>query len=462
VVENQVKLADVVGLDWISHLGRPLYVYLMTWLQTGKRSLLLASNSFGSTYDALPGPDGKLGKPEIIRIARQKLLNDPSDRMLTDSDKNGPGILACLSARFALEFDLANGDSRRVARIQVERHMRLCVTATMGLETLVTIAPSEPLLAEAAREFLDLSQTSPATWLAANADLNCVHRGLRGELVAALLIMRARDASYSATRTGSSRAVSVIKFMEALLPPKAFEELKKAEPPHFLPNQKKSFGVVFRGFYMWFNHVIRIKDPELVNIDTLWRFITRGAMVFCADNQQGIDIVLPMCRSDKNLSRDNVTAILVQVKNDASITKIRKTLFDAMDPYEVGLFGKNKTLPPPVIRMVFSLGSDKPGVTFRPIPEGMHHSGKFTAYDVWCAGLSTETFRDVENDLHSYRQLLERTTHAQDLEDSKDLFMDPETKILRTMMCRRLEPLAYASRAGDKSEGPPPQKRKKL
>lgn len=50
------------------------------------------------------------------------------------------------------------------------------------------VRPTEPLLAEAAYEFLNNGTlSSPAHRLANHSDLNCVNRGQRGELVATLL-----------------------------------------------------------------------------------------------------------------------------------------------------------------------------------------------------------------------------------------------------------------------------------
>jgi len=38
----------------------------------------------------------------------------------------------------------------------------------------------------------------------------------------------------------------------------------------------------------------------------------------CVDGQAGVDIVIPICNKEKPLSRENVSAILVQVKNNKS------------------------------------------------------------------------------------------------------------------------------------------------
>src|SRR6266576_3305520 len=152
-------------------------------------------------------------------LAKAKLLDGPPTLM-----KDRSGSLACLSVRFALDFNM-DGTAVDVARTQVERHMRLCLAATAGRDTLVTLAGSEPLLAEAAYEYMKGTKSNPVHHLAHHSDLNCVDRGHRGELVAALLIMRACDAARAVS--SGRRWVPVDVFMEELLPPAKYDVLKK-------------------------------------------------------------------------------------------------------------------------------------------------------------------------------------------------------------------------------------------
>ncbi|KAM6489485.1 hypothetical protein JOM56_015042 [Amanita muscaria] len=419
VEENDVTLDRVVQLDWMSHLGRPL---------------------FGAYYDSIGLGDGT----KLLSFVKQKLLNGPST---LDVD-NAPGILACLSVRFALEFN-ADWISSRVARTQVERHMRLCVAATPGLERLITLAGSEPLLAEAAYELMHPSignQANPVKYLAAHSDLNCVDRGQRGELVAALVIMQARDAALS-----KAKWVFVSQFMEALLPVPAYEQLSKSMPTLWREGEDRSFDEMFKYHSIWFNHIIRIEDTEMINVDSLWRFITRGAMVVCARNQDGVDIVLPVvCNITEPLSRDNVTAILIQVKNDKTFgLNITKRLLDGLDPFYVRLFTKGQS-PRPVIRVVFALASDKDGVNFpQRRSDSRHHPDNFTAFDVWCAGLSSNTFKQIDDqDLDAYRVLLERSLQPHDafnFKETDDLYLHHNTKVARGRRRRRLAVLTMST-----------------
>jgi hypothetical protein len=134
--------------------------------------------------------------------ARQKLLNGPNELR----DSKSTGALACLSVRFALEFNM-DVSARDVSYVQVEQHMRLCIAATAGFEKLITIPGSEPLLAEAAYHLMMDTQRNAVRHLANHSDLNCIDRGRRGELVAALLIMQTYDA---ARAISGRRWVSVV------------------------------------------------------------------------------------------------------------------------------------------------------------------------------------------------------------------------------------------------------------
>ena len=383
-------------------------------------------------------------------FAKEKLLNGKS--FLEEGDHSGS--LACLSVRFALEF---NGDSisRDVSCKQVERHMRLCIAATTGFGKLVTLAGSEPLLAEAAWELMRHSSAKPVRNLAKHSDLHCIDRGRRGELVAALIIMQARDAAVAKQLMSrgeipeGKRAVSVNDFMQALLPQSSYDKLRDSMPILWRAEEDRPFHKTFADYRMWFNHVIKIEDSKMIDAAYLWTFITRGAMVLCAQNQLGVDIVLPLCLKEEKgeelkLSPRSVSAILIQVKNDAKYGHtIDKTLFDGLDPNRVGLF-KEGSPQRPVIRMVFALASKEHAVAF-PDPR-VHVRGRFdgcTTFDIWCAGLSSFGCID-EGDLSSYVDLLDRSLQPHDafsLGDIKDEYLDPSTKASRGRRRRRMAAL---------------------
>ena len=87
-----------------------------------------------------------------------------------------------------------------------------------------------------------------------------------------------------------------------------------------------------------------------------------------------------------------------------------------MDPFRVGLFSEGQR-PLPVNRLVLALGSDKAGVVF-PAASVVDSDG-FTAYNIWCAGLSLDTFRDIDNDVECYKSLFLQPLRTLDLFDLK-------------------------------------------
>ncbi|KAH9962325.1 hypothetical protein BJV74DRAFT_954499 [Russula compacta] len=387
--ESTITLDRVVKMDWMSHLGRPL---------------------FGSRYDASGRDD-----VDLMDFATYKLLNGNT------IDDNAPGSLACLCVRFALEFN-SDPDSRAVTRKQVERHMRLCIDATAGFERLVTIAGSEPLLAEAASRAMRASAIHPVVHLARHSNLNCIDRGRRGELVAALVIMQARDNAARAS-PANRRWVSVREFMKALLPSSHFDQLQDSRPYSSRPGEDISFNDTFSHYAMWFNHVIKIQHGKMINSEHLWKYITRGAMVICADNQHGVDIVYPL--------------VMQRVQR-----WVEETLFDSMDPFDVGLFSDGQQ-PRPVLRVVSALASPQSSVIVRPNREAVDDADQFTAFDIWCAGLTQSTFECIEEkDVESYKLLLERSLRPHDAFESKgDSNINKKTRRIRGDQRRRLAAL---------------------
>ncbi|KAI9449863.1 hypothetical protein BJY52DRAFT_1192242 [Lactarius psammicola] len=163
--------------------------------------------------------DGKKDREanELILVATQRLLGGPS--ALTDI--KGPGSLACLSVRFALDLDISD---IYVALTQIERHVGLCVAATAGFEKLITTNGLEPFLAEAAHQLMADSGADPAA--------------------------------------GDKRWVSVDDLMRALLPVSAYEQLQRSKPRFWI----KPFREAFESY-----HVIKDGDPDMINTEHLWK-----------------------------------------------------------------------------------------------------------------------------------------------------------------------------------------------
>ncbi|KAF8875860.1 hypothetical protein CPB84DRAFT_1796248 [Gymnopilus junonius] len=427
-------LAQVASTYHMAHLGRPL---------------------FATRYDC--GSD--LIKQSIITFAQEKLL---CRKLVGDTSLSDAESLACLAIRLGLDFKSTSWTDRRAERIQVERHMRLCLSATAGFQKMVTISPSEPLLAEAAYStmstHLDMDQAPQA--LLRHFDMSEVDLGDSGEVIAALLLSLARDKatrdktplraieSPSANerqddRDGQSRVLTVLEFLDALLPPNTHKDVKIQTPFRFTTGhgEVKLEDAFARG-HIWFNHFIKINDYNMVNRQYLWSLMSRGAAIICPNNQRNVDIVIPIL-FDNHLKPESISAILVQVKNDPSCAhNVRTSLFKAMDPFRFGLFSKGDKPAFPIIRMVFALASQISTVTRPTNPEdsssGKASAHRYTAYDIWVAGTTQDSFGVIsQNGRNVYKDLTERTSKVSNVYALLDQSTNSAEQVERMANARR-------------------------
>ena len=310
---------------------------------------------------------------------------------------------------------------------------------------MITYSASEPLLAEAAFQLLSNSSASPVNHLANHANLYCIDRGRRGELVAALIVMQARDASLP-RRFYHRRWVFVTDFIQALLLPHESTLFLDSPPRRWRKGEQAiTFRQRFADCRLWFNHVIKVEDSKVIRPEFLWKYIMRGAMIACKDNQEGVDLILPVSVSlDENISRHSVTAITIQVKNAVTYGFECKTkLFDAMDPHRLGILSDH---PQPVIRMVFALASSEAGIIIpAPRERETRHPDNFTSYDIWCAGL--DCFKQVGPDLDSYQKLLDCSQRFHDAFEVSEPYnpLCKETKVKVGKTRRSMVPLVKSS-----------------
>jgi hypothetical protein len=257
-------------------------------------------------------------KRSVVQFAGEKLLcksfstTDESVRKLTDVQK-----MACMCTRLPLEFGARTTRSQDMEETLVERHMRICRSVDPGFEMAMTTASSESLLAEASyllmrSEEFDLPRSS----LAELEPLG-LNKGDRGELVGMTLCLQARDA---AATKAQSRIVSVVDFVSELLAQDSHKAVFSSKPTRArtLEEGEKSFRETFKNSKMYFNHFIKLRDRGTISREFLWRLSARGTAACCADYQFGVDIVIPFTYWDTRLCRENITAIMTQVKNDAS------------------------------------------------------------------------------------------------------------------------------------------------
>jgi hypothetical protein len=251
-------------------------------------------------------------KKSIITFAGEKLLCrpfPPSDD-LSDVEK-----LACISVRIPLEFSLGYMHSRQREQILVEKHLRVCLQVNPGIETPITIAVSEPLLAEASYYIMNETKFDFPRALLAELGHQGLDKGNRGELIAMVLCLLARDA---AARRLDNRVIPICDFIQELLNPEASSDVLLSKPVQARDPKEvdKTFRATFCKSKIFFNHFIKLHDNEIINRQFLWVLIARGAAGICTHYQIGIDIIIPFLFWDNHLRRENVSAIFIQCKNN--------------------------------------------------------------------------------------------------------------------------------------------------
>ena len=113
--------------------------------------------------------------------------------------------------------------------------------------------------------------------------------------------------------------ITMHDFLDALVPPDRRPFVRRQMPiPCALGHSSEPLACAFARASLYFNHFIKVHNAKMVNRKYLWCLFCRGAAVICANNQCGIDIIIPVLMGNI-LDPKFITAILVQVKNDATL-----------------------------------------------------------------------------------------------------------------------------------------------
>ncbi|KAI9455312.1 hypothetical protein HD554DRAFT_2317739 [Boletus coccyginus] len=293
----------------------------------------------------------------IIGFAASKLLGgiDPA----AETRLELPHHLGCLAQRLPIEF-LSSSYSSSLAdsqSVQVQSHLRVVLRIADNLETMITTTPSEPILSEAAYWLMD-RRFKPATALKGILGGFSVDPGDRGELLVMLLLTIARDKAvgrpdkYGVPLTGF-RWCSVKSFLSGLFVESALTDA--------IGDKRSATEKVLGDSKLYFNHFVKVHEFETLNAKHIMRLMTRGAAILCANNQKGVDLVIPFTRS--GLTREDLGVILVQGLSDI-----------------------------PTLRLFFALAA-KRDCLVADTPSPPPHALNF-----WIAGLSSKILRPIEDE----------------------------------------------------------------
>ena len=288
---------------------------------------------------------------------------------------------------------------------QIANHMRVCVAIEDGIESLRGIAPSEPVLSEAASRIMLTREFSLPGALSEILGGYCIDQGERGELIVASFFTWARD------QVVKNKPLSVEQLCPYFSAKELFEQLFNNTqilddgPSLCHPKDSpKPFKEVFGDAMMHFNHVIKPQNRKTLRRSYLLPFMARGAAALGANCQPGFDAVYPYLYGSTDLDIKKLGFIIVQVKNDSTryAGGSLDDLFLKMDPFKCNLIDKGDKedgrFPIPIIRIVFLLSGNDTYVKQHTYHDhGKYRNLSFTSYDYVCAGVDSSNLRPVED-----------------------------------------------------------------
>ncbi len=150
----------------------------------------------------------------------------------------------------------------------------------------------------------------------------------------------------------------------------------------------------FPNAQLHFSHFVKVHEYRAIDITSLLLLQGRGAAVLCANNQTGVDAINVFLRDGTKLVKDNAGLILQQIKNNSSYSKKpHQKLFDAMDPYDLGILEAGADAVP-LIKIVFALAARTPSLTVvRHSPTTNYPA---VIYEIWCADISPDILGPIE------------------------------------------------------------------
>jgi hypothetical protein len=332
---------------------------------------------FRHSWSTLYSCGDDLTREQILSFALHKLRNGPR---IPKTEENS-GIRAALKRRAAdlaalsvcVLFDFTElHSSQRIQAELIASHMRVVWSMNERREYVIAGYPCEPILAVAALHHWHQVQEKRYDTLSVMRDAviaRQIAKGEKGELIARLILILA---FHQALRLPNPKnalllpvgSVTVKDFLSALLPSDSPAAARFWTMSH---GGNPKAEDVFRKAKVYFTHFVRYNfTPKPRH---LWAAVTRGQAIQCSHQEQEIDIILPIVLdSDAQLDEDNISALLVQVKNRVNSTSIF--------PTATGI-----GLETPYISILFQLGLQE--CEGRRNNSTLPHTAKYRI-DSWC------------------------------------------------------------------------------
>ncbi|GJE94101.1 hypothetical protein PsYK624_102690 [Phanerochaete sordida] len=374
---NSMTLWDVAQPSFMANFGRPMF---------GTRQAAMKATQF-----------------DVRRFALQKLICSSFLQFRPQKSPPGPGkrpsleiIFAILSTRLEVDFDLASEEARLLTEEMVYKHMRIAFIFPAHGDYIITGTPSEPLLAEAAAEFMCLC--TDVSWLRELA--NAASRALikitwRGDLLARLLLTLSFDRAGDPHRRASawdgermySPAVPLVDFLQALFADQWHDAVLDAKAIGSAPDSVP-LREAFEHAFVRFSHFIEFNGDHTLDAHVALAAVARGFAIRLVPTQSAISIAIPVVMKDEKLCVDLMSFIFIQLKTKPE--PARRPAPDYLDRVFQGLAHTH-----PVIHIVMQLHPDK-AVPEASIPHEDDARTEHPCYGLTAYGASSVVYKVLD------------------------------------------------------------------
>jgi hypothetical protein len=349
---------------------------------------------------------------EDIRFGCQKLLGGKDYDSTFSIESLLPISMAILGSRIAVTFHC----TERYNTDMVSSHMGVCYFMEPDQGMMIYGYPSEPLLSLSAAFLLKRSNFN---WTACLKNIlpflrkGLVGAGVRGELIGRILLSMAWD---SCQLKPFHNPVQISVFLEKLgghLLLNAFRER----------GTKQQQDEILNG-HLYFTHFVYV-SYEVNQVYMLEHFLARGQAVLCRNNQQAIDLLVPIVLSDGHM----VSFIAIQCRNRKKISWV-----GARKKYDATKMGFSKDYVRPYLVLCMQFGKGGRRAVTNLMPESPELCGVKNI--IAMNGLDESVF-PILKDIDGLKSLLENLQVS--WEDPLSYFenqdgRDEEGNLLKTVM----------------------------
>ncbi|KAJ6466358.1 hypothetical protein C8R45DRAFT_486697 [Mycena sanguinolenta] len=295
----------------------------------------------------------------VLKVALAKLNISPeSPNTLKDV-----AYLAWVSQRLLLSLNTSQEGGGQLASRLVESFMRVVQSISADRANMVSVAPSEPVLVEAAAQLLSYHEIDVLSVLNKALSNQLIAKGERGEIVTRYLHIRAHDDVHrpsfrglvtSAFKFTFHRPVRILDWCQHLFKNTVYDKIMAAHP---MSNENgEPFQDAFAQAYLFVSHYALAGDANVIQMENMSNFFFRGAALQCKPGQAEIDSICPLLwaeNDDTPVCAADFGAMRIQTRNQKVPCTQPPISIEVTDP-------KKTAAARPLVSFIFEYGAEHP------------------------------------------------------------------------------------------------------